>query len=130
MSLPSIEQDPTTGHWHWYDETWDRCSTAYATRADAQRAQRYYIDTELEGRVDRWMPNLGDYVWWQQRYNPGLTPAQVMKEALASNHDWVVRALTGAQGREHWVEVDTMDIEPMNAMEVLGLAAAWDDIVL
>ena len=124
MSRPSVEQDPGTGLWHWYDETWDRHPTTYATRREAQAAQNRYIDEVLEGNVRNWYPNLGDYVWYQEWPDSERQPAQVTGEALASNDDWIIRTLKGKGG----IYVRQHTLEPMNEMEVIALAVARDDL--
>ena len=120
----SVEQDPETGLWYWYDETWNRSQTGYSNRNEAVRIQTRYVERVLEGR--RWLPDIGDYVWWERPYQPGQTPAQMIRETQASPDDWVVRTLTGSQ-EDHYVYLD--EIEPMNAMEVLAIAHAWPDAI-
>jgi len=123
MSQPSVQK--IDGAWYWFDETWNRTPTAYATRAQALSAQNHYIDTVLEGR--NWRPNLGDFVWWQEGPNTRCWIAQVVQEVLATNYDWYVELLE--DGRSTML-ARSHQLEPINEMEVIALAASRDDLTL
>jgi hypothetical protein len=126
----SVGQEPNTGRWYWYDETWQRCDILYPTRREAVKAQNEYARVVLgDDAVRNWYPNIGDYVWYERE---GLgaeikAPAQVTGEAMASNDDWWIRTLTGPQ--KHFT-VRQYTLEPMTEMEVIALAASWGDAVI
>jgi hypothetical protein len=131
MSQPSVQK--IDGAWYWFDETWNRMPTAYATRAEALIAQNRYVDVELEGRVRDWHPKPGDYVWYSQP-RIGISnwsPAQVVRQVKQADvHDWpnndfYIRMLTGSQEP---VPVHESDLSPIPDMEVIALAASdrWD----
>lgn len=121
----SVQQDPHTGFWHWFDETWNQMPDTYATRAAALNAQNRYVDVVLEGR--NWRPKVGDYVWHGHH---GLTPgcpSQIVDVVTDGRRDCVVRSLTGCQQGQ---EVFSTDLEPMTEMEVLAIARAWPSVIL
>lgn len=131
MSRSSVEQDPETGLWCWFDETWDLGGYGFQTEEQAKAEQWRYCENVL-GYGTQWRPKIGDYVWWI-RYGlyPGC-PSQVIRPFVSIEDNfyqdrWVIRSLTGSQ-EEQRVFADAL--EPMNAMEVLAIVHAWPDVIL
>lgn len=130
MSEPSVKK--IDGAWYWFDETWDRYPTAYATREEAIAVQNRYIDEVLDGSSHRQTLKPGDYAWWEPHGRPGKTPCKIIRlrepeeESWGAPH-WVIRTLTGPQGLRI---ADADDLKPMIEMEVLAVARAWSDVKL
>ncbi len=128
----SVQQDPATGLWIWFDETWDIGGNGFQTKLAAQMEQNRYIDEVLEGNVTVWRPKPGDYVWWDQHGRLGKTPCEIIRrrgseESPWGISNWVIRTLTGPQSLRI---ADPDDLEPMVEMEVLAIARAWPEVKL
>jgi len=127
----TVEQDPITKLWYWYDETWNKSHRSFATRTEAAAELDDYVERELEGTM--WGLKAGDYVWWEDPKIPCVnrTPAQVVSRLTEGrgswpNADWLIRTLTGSQNPQ---PARNADIESMADMEVIAIAAAWDVIL-
>lgn len=113
----------SNGHFFWEDP-WLSCFT-HGPFPSKQEAVKSYAATKAMGRrmVREWFPTLGDYVWCEPQGFMRF-PAQVVKEALASDYDWVIEALEGRSVRL----VMGYEISPMTDMEVIAVAAAYPEI--
>jgi hypothetical protein len=113
----SIEQNPRTKLWHWYDETWNRSDTGYPTRGAARRVQNSYVRRVLEGG---WAPSVGDYCWWIG--NDHQIPVRIegsVSDSLA--WDWTIRPISNQYRTTCAYDYDLL---PMVDMEVLAAAYA------
>ena len=117
MSQPSIEQDPVTKRWYWYDEAWERSTNGYRTRKEASRAQTAYA----RRLVEKWDPFVGEYCWWNTPDGKRVPVRITHKVKKTLPYDWTVRALNG---RYRPTPVSEIELEPMIDMEVLAAAYA------